>query len=464
MSFKNDTATNGADSALINLAPEVVENIVKQIGDRSDLSNTRLACKDLNKHASKELFSSVLLSPSEDRISAWNSISGDSILKQIPRRAIINTRSDMDEDGNPGDDGEEDVTEGFETALAALSTFPNLESLDINFTSQCLGERESSWWEEVPEDVARRKEMFTLIFQAINGRAADKQNRTIRKLTITNLQNCPMPDFTSSNLFRDVMAPLDELHISLIQESNEHGPDHDYTRDELRTFPSHFISDWLAPISTRLKALSIYSHSENWGPFPGKFDFSALAFPKLQRLALGYYTLAHDNDIDWILRIKRLESLTLHNAMIASWIRIDPANMPIWNPSTHDWTSMADNAEDSWPQWSYGGTWSTVLDRIRLSLPNLRKFAFDQGETYPWGEEGHYNLLQRDRCGVRIFPKRYVVFDNGILPTHWPEADDDEGELYSWLDAGWPINRHKMHLDADQKSLDSLLQTLKERQ
>lgn len=72
-------------------------------------------------------------------------------------------------------------------------------------------------------------------------------------------------------------------------------------------------------------------------------------------------------------------------------------------------------------------------------------------------------MLYRDRCGVRIFPKRYVVFDNGILPTHWPEARDDEGKLYSWLDAGWPINRHKMHLDADQQSLDRLLQTLTER-
>lgn len=462
MTIKNDRDKKGTGPELLSLAPEIIENIIKQIYSKKDLSSTRLACKELDKHATKQLFSYVFLSPSEDHIKAWNSISENDIMRQSPRQAIIHTCSEMDDDDYPVEE-EENVIEDFENALAALSNFPNLDSLEVTFTEDCVGEREDSWWVELTETMSRRKELLTLIFQAIKGRAADKQNRAIRKLTIINLQNCPIPDFTSSDLFRDVMAQLDELHISLIQESNIHGPDYDYTRVELRTFPAYFISDWLMPVSANLKALSIYSHKENWGPFPGKFDFSPLSFPKLRRLALGYYTLAHDNDIDWILRIKELKILILHNCMIARRIRIDPPNTSIWNLCTDNWIRMTGDAGDDWPQWSYGGTWSTALDRIRVSLPDLREFAFDQPSASPWKDGRHYGLLYQDRCGVSVFPKRYVVFDNGILPTHWPEANNYDGKIYSWLKGGWPFNMHQTHFDVDQESLERLLQTLNER-
>jgi hypothetical protein len=137
-----------------------------------------------------------------------------------------------------------------------------------------------------------------MIFRAIKDRAAHKDNKPIQKLTIINLQNCPIPESTSTDLFREVITDLDELHISLTQEYNEHGLDHDYTRIGLRTFPSHSISSWLAPISCNLRELSIYSLNDNWGPFPGLFNFSSVSFPKLESLALGYYTLAHDDSID----------------------------------------------------------------------------------------------------------------------------------------------------------------------
>jgi hypothetical protein len=253
------------------------------------------------------------------------------------------------------------------------------------------------------------------------------------------------------------MDQLDELHISLTQEFNEHGPDHDYTHVELQTFPAHLCADWLKPISKNLKALSIYHRNENWGPFPGYFDPSDIEFPKLDTLALGYYTLAHDNDIDWIIAIKSLRKLILHNCMIASYMEIDPENTKEWKFPNHDWTPMPRAAEDTlgWDQWAYSGRWSSFLDRIAAGLPNLVDFRFDQAGQY--GEQP-YGLNYRDVCGVRIFPRRYVVFDNGILPTHWPEAEDDGG-LHTWLedDDGFP-NLHEETLEADQQSLDRLLE------
>ena len=136
-----------------------------------------------------------------------------------------------------------------------------------------------------------------MIFRAIADRASNKNNTPIRKLTIFNLQNCPIPDFTSSDLFRDVITNLDELHISLTQESNPYGGSLDYTHIEVRTLPAHFIGHWLAPLSSNLRALSIYSLEDNWCPFPGFFDFSTVSFPRLESLALEYYTLTHNDSI-----------------------------------------------------------------------------------------------------------------------------------------------------------------------
>ncbi|KAJ4357727.1 uncharacterized protein N0V89_002303 [Didymosphaeria variabile] len=259
------------------------------------------------------------------------------------------------------------------------------------------------------------------------------------------------------------MGQLDELHISLTQEYNEHGPDHDYTKIELQTFPAYFCSDWLKPISANLRALSIYSGTDKWGPFPGYFNPSGISFPKLETLALGYYTLAHDHDLDWIVSIKSLRKVILQNCMILSWIRIDPSHMGKWKVWTHDWTELLDEREDSWSKtFAYSGKWSHYLDRIAGALPNLVDFRFDQAPTYADKDRPQYGVNHRDSCGNRIFPQRYICFDDGILPTHWPEAEDN-GDMHSWLADGFPTNMHKENLEADQKSLNKLLEKLRSR-
>jgi hypothetical protein len=450
---------------LLGLAPELVENVIKQVSDRRDLSNIRLACKALDEHAVKELFKDVYISPQEGHVTSWNSISHDDVVRQLPRHAIIHTQPDIEDHGlgvgreRYEVDEEDEDAPSFTDALTGLSRFPNLDSLEIGFTPECLG-RDRDFWQDVAEDIDQREEVLTHIFKAIKDRARNKKNRTIRKLTIINLQNCPTPEFTSSNLFRDVMGHLEELHISMTQEYNEHGPDHDFTRIELQTFPAYFCSEWLKPVSANLKALSIYSESSNWGPFPGYFDPSDIPFPKLETLALGYYTLAHNNDLDWILAIKSLRKLILHNCMIASWINIESENMTVWKVRTHDWTKLSDTEEEGFAEdFAYGGKWSQIFDRIAGGLPNLVDFRFGYGETY---REPKYGVTHRESCPIDVFERRYVCFDNGILPTHWPEARRG-GELHSWLDDGFPINVHKEYLEADQKSMDALLDTLRTR-
>jgi hypothetical protein len=115
---------------LLRLAPKLVENVIKQVSHRRDLSNVRLTCRTLDKHAAKELFKDVIISPSNEHVHSWSSISQDDIIRQIPRHAIIHTQSDIDDHGmgSSRDRDEDDDIEVFQGALAAMSRFPNLDS------------------------------------------------------------------------------------------------------------------------------------------------------------------------------------------------------------------------------------------------------------------------------------------------------------------------------------------------
>ena len=452
--------TSTPTSRLLSLAPELVEHVIKQISKKKDLSNLRLVCSTLDKYAVNELFKDVFLTPSEEHISTWNYISEHDAIRRIPRYATIQTQPDIKNDDFYREDMVE-IGEEFEAAVAALASFPNIDSLEIAFAPQCLGEEEEEEDDSMfmMERRPDRKKAFQIIFQAIRNRAGG-DNRTIRKLTIINLQNRSIPEFTSSDLFGEVLRHLDELHIKFIYEENHDAPDNDMERVELRTFPAQFIKQWLGPISSNLRALSVYHRNSNWGPFPGYWNFSELSFPKLESLTLGYYTIAHDNDIDWILAIKSLRKLILQNCMIVSWIRFDPDTFVDWKVKAHDWVDLPYESEYEiddvieYKSFSHKGTWAQVFDRF-ATLPSLEDFQFNYAG--PYTED--YGIKQRDNCGRRVFPERYVTFDEGILPNRWPEADS-QGEMESWAEGGFPKNMHKEELEADQASLDSFIKGL----
>jgi hypothetical protein len=250
------TMASQTQSDFLTLPPELIENIARQVAHKRDLAGMRMACKTLDKPAANELFKFAYLSPSEKDIDTWNSISAHDAIRRMTRQVIIHTQSDIEDHGAfSGDRERDEIGKEYKSALAALAKYPNLDSVEIGFTPECKG-RDIEYWEEEPaEDITQRVYMLKLIFKAIQDRAAIEENKKIRKLTIINLQNCPIQDFTSSELFRNVMGQLEELHISLVQEYNEHGPDHDYTKI----------------------ALSIYHKNENWGPFPGRCSFPPIS-------------------------------------------------------------------------------------------------------------------------------------------------------------------------------------------
>ncbi|KAK8058487.1 hypothetical protein PG994_008935 [Apiospora phragmitis] len=427
-----------------------------------DLKNIRLASKNLNNHAVRELFREAFVRPTEDAISHWNAVAGCTSLAQLARRAVIHTVEDINNDDDYQEESvEEEVEENFQEDVSALAKFPNLDSLLLAFSVPCLGSGHDSWWQDVLESVETRLERLRLVFNAIKTRQ-DAGNTKIHELTLVNLQNQPIPEFTGSDLFRDVMSQLDELHVQMVQECNNHGPDHDYTKIELQTFPRHFCSAWLSPIAANLRELSLYSRTDNWGPFPGYFDPSAISFPQLETLSLGYYTIAYDDQLDWLLSIKSLKKLVMHRCMIARRIRIANENMEQWKTSTRDWDSLHSDPENWCVAYAYHKCWSSLFEALAAGLPNLQAFAFDyprnngyycDGDTREYGVESRHSMLSS------IFPERYVVFDNGILPTHWPEAE--ESGVIHWPDE--VPNFHKDHLEEDQKAVDNLLEVCRSR-
>jgi hypothetical protein len=210
----------------------------------------------------------------------------------------------------------------------------------------------------------------------------------------------------------------------------------------------------LEPISANLKALSLGHRNQNWGPYPGYFDPSGISFPNLEMLSLNYYTLAHDNDFDWVLAIKSLHKLVLNYCMIASVLRIGHQNMTAWKVQTRDWTKMPESGRCA--LFTYAGTWSRCLDRIAEELPNLVDFRCGEGS---YAYERYGNKV------AKVSTRRYVRFDNEALPTHsWRAEDDGTIErhfLVTGVDNKTAINKHEENLEADQKSMDALLEKLR---
>ncbi|KAK3332698.1 hypothetical protein B0T19DRAFT_353718 [Cercophora scortea] len=457
------TAEASSGRTIQNLAPEIIDNIIHQVPEPGDLKSIRLVSKDLDAHARRKLFREVFLKPIDATISRWNSTADQPALSQVPRLAVIHTRENVEDEQDrseyprPG--------EAFRAALAALSKFPKVDSLELTFTPECHGPES---FLDVPEDHWQRLEILEWVFQAIKDRMDVPGTSKIRSLTLRNLQNFPYDGFPDSELFSSVMQQLEELHVGLIQEYNEHGPDGDYDEDELLTFPPHFCSKWLQPIAPNLKALSVYSKVDNWGCFPGYFDPSAIVFPKLETLSLGYYTIAHDDDLDWLLNnCKSLTTLVMHNCMIARCMLFDDSNIESWKVSTRDWQVVRRSDEYAHAEYMYNGRWSAFFDKIATALPNLREFRFDYITTWDRETKNVYDVNNRQLGAAKAYAARYVAFNDGILPNRWPEAEVD-GTIDDWYNCitdeavGLP-NFHMEALEEDQKSLDRLLELCRAR-
>ena len=455
------------DIQLLSLAPELIEQVIKQIEKKKDLANTRLACKTLEKHASKELFKEVHASLRKKDQDSWNSITQDDFFRRLPRHLTIETNPgfSLKEDGSyeDCDDRRERLIPVFKDILNAMSNLPNLESVEILFDEECHGSGYiPDWIRDVDEDRYWRNDILYAIFGAIEDRLASDKNRKIHRLTINHLQNDPL-DLNSTDLFSRVMSHVQELHITFtVEHLDLDTAMHFHVDVELETFPPYFCKEWLAPVSANLTALSIYATKDKWGPFPGRFEFRDIPFPNLERLALGDYVFAHDYDLDWILAIKSLKQLIMHSCMIVSLIHIPPEFMERWNIQSQDWTKFTATRyddDDEYTCFEYDGKWSQYWDRIGENLPNLLDFRFDCDH---WIDKQWF-MYRCNCCGEDICVDRYIIYDQTcehVSPFCVREEEDRYG---SWFREGIPINKHDENWESDKESMDILQETIKKR-
>ncbi|KAK7427357.1 hypothetical protein QQZ08_006126 [Neonectria magnoliae] len=186
----------------------------------------------------------------------------------------------------------------FTDAISGIQRLALIDELCLRFTSQCHGIRDrGNYYYKEFENVSDRINTLEAVFKAIKNRASKPSQTKIRSLTIENLQNLPLPEFTSSELFKSVTKDLSQLHLHVTEEYNEHRRDHDIYFVELVQFEPYMHKHWLSPLADQLTSLSLY-FDEYWGTMPGTFNGDGLVFSQLKTLNLGAYASSRDDHMD----------------------------------------------------------------------------------------------------------------------------------------------------------------------
>ncbi|KAK4182913.1 hypothetical protein QBC35DRAFT_509084 [Podospora australis] len=468
--------------------------------DFQDLRAARLVCQQWNQLASRHMFRTLALLHHPDHDSEfekWTEMTSSPMIQEITQRVEI--YSGPHHFGSVAEMSEwshEEHWDEFTAAVDRIAELPNLSAVHIRFSDKCIGDPDgTNWPDEEAEEPEARLEILNAVFDAIDKRKTKIEARkndskasysTITSLTIENLQNKPIPEFISSDVFQSVLQDITELRLLVTNEYNEHGPDHDLYLPERCDFEPWLQTKFLPCFADRLTSLHL-AFGENWGVAPGYFDGKGLLFPRLKSLTLGEFVIGHHDQFDWVLAHTTLETLRLHDCVIASYLTFqedqgstanDRKQLSLWGIRTHDW--------HRYPAWAFGqgetnatfrfdGTWEQVFDKIRTSLPKLADFRMENS-SHRYGP--HFNSTEEMRCSLTSL--RYIVLDTGLLPSPWIKADNYTGALSFGNDdpeilpveeraepwhrrPGCELNRAQDTLKGDKRAFDELVSTVERR-
>ncbi|KAH8685324.1 hypothetical protein BGZ61DRAFT_455279 [Ilyonectria robusta] len=450
-------------------------------GKIGDLLNARLVCRKWNSLATKHAFRTIFLAPTEKGLKAWAGLLSSNPVISAARRVVIysSSFSAQDEDYYEWEGWKDDTFSEFTDAMSRIRDLDLVDQICLRFTSKCVGvaaDPDFFWGNDV-EEISTRENTLKALFEAIRERAGQPNAAKIRSLTIKHLQNVPLPDFTSSELFKSVAKDLDQLHLEVAEEYNKHGPDHDIYCIELVQFEPYMQRHWLSPLADQLTSLTL-NFGECWGTLPGNFNGRGLVFPQLKTLTLGSYAISHHDHLDWVVSQPSLKSLRLDWCFIVSFIRTEASKIVEWNVPTYDWERLPhgafgfDFSDDA--VYRFPGTWESVFDKIRTGLPNLVDFQFHISRSGPVCFDNPRPLPTKLSLG------RYIVFDIGLCPSRWIEPNYDTGALSfgnhnrsRWRRIGPDeenacryideMDREKLTGEGDTRAFDALLKATYER-
>ncbi|KAF7542457.1 hypothetical protein G7Z17_g11555 [Cylindrodendrum hubeiense] len=435
--------------------------------------NARLVCRRWNGLATKHAFRTIHLIPTEHGLEAWVGLLSSTQIRSAARRLVVYSsplavREKGTDDWHGWEDGK---CPAFTDAISQIGDLALIDEICLRFSSICQGiEAGLNWWDNDCEHMLDRKSTLKAVFEAIKDRASRPDTSKIHSVTIRHLQNAPLPDFTSSELFKSIAKDIDQLHLQVAEEYNEDGPDGDIYCIELVKFEPYMHNHWLSPLADHLTSLSLY-FGECWGTMPGTFDGRGLFFPQLKTLSLGSYAISHHDHLDWVLAQSSLKTLRLDRCFILSYISTEADKVEEWNLQTHDWERLPvgafgfELAEDA--VYRFMGTWESMFDKIRTGLPNLIDFQF---QIHHWGTVGFDNP---NPLATELSNGRYIAFDIGLCPSRWIEPSEYTGELdfgdgvlssdTSETNGGESMNRGKITEEGDRRAFEELLKAVSQR-
>jgi hypothetical protein len=323
-----------------------------------------------------------------------------------------------------------------------------VDELCLIFSKACAGvvvDPEDLDEYDCTEKTETRAALFKLLFESMKKRQEQPNTSKIRHLTIQNLQNMPLPAFTSSELFRSVTQHLDHLDLQVAEESTHYGPAVDINCIERVKFEPYMQRAWLAPLSAQLTSLAL-SFNEYWGTMPGTFTGHGLVFPHLKTLKIGRYSVSHYDHLDWVLAQPSLRTLILDDCRVVCHVWAIALDIQNWRVSTRDWirippeTFQFDDSDEN-VLYHFPGTWESMFDKIRVSLPHLVDFRFQ----IDWG-------------------RRYVAFRDGMDYQTWTWSREN-GDMAFGDVAGSESERPKLNRSeetdrGDSRALEALRKTI----
>ncbi|WXC65035.1 hypothetical protein SNK03_010843 [Fusarium graminearum] len=435
-----------------------------------DITNARLVCRLWNDLATKQLFRTLSLGTDVDTalhlFDSWHRFVSSKLVANAARRvAIFSATEEVDGSRYKGNWPPEWEANGewraFESAIDRICDMPNLDTIEVRFTSCCAGKDARllplDEEEEIvgPELATTRFQTLRAVLRAIETRAERPDTTVIRELVLDNLQNMPLPSTIAPNLFCDIQR----LQIKILSENYGYmHPDAERPdlihREELRQFPSYLQNKLLPSIADQLVELTI--SGEHWGSIPGEFNGKGLSFPKLKTLTLDGYDILRKDQFQWVLEQQALTALHLHNCTIATHCHAQQPEFALWNVNLHGWSKVnAYRLGPAFVGWYESSLrWDTVFHSICESLPLLKRFSFDRKpwavyfrhDTSPF--PGQMELRYLAFSGRWFEPPRLYYHERSELQESMPRLVDE-----SLAKAEKP----------DSQALEKLLQTVEDR-
>ncbi|KAG8668440.1 hypothetical protein FPOAC2_07722 [Fusarium poae] len=463
-----------------------------------DCTQVRLVCKRWNVVATQHLLSTVVLRHScftmNDNFRSWHKLLNSRPVRNSVRRIAIETALQVEEWGSD-DRGACEVSRWplswrrdgkwreFESAVNRLRHLPNLDAIEVRFTSTCIGPAgETEEALEYPDYVNEPREeppstrLYTLeaIARAMYERNSHTNWNMASELVLENLQNSPLPQ----NIMQYLLEGIERLHLKIVAEGDgtwsRPEPVKQLYREELREFPGFLEEDLFYRVS-KIHLVDLTLAGKNWGGIPGHFRASSIKLPSLKTLTLEGLTILNQDQFDWVLRTTTLTSLRLHSCAIATHCLVLQPEFSFWDVSLQGWKRVKDNTyavsqhrhpishtPDPGalvPGWYVNPLrWATLFGSIAERLRLLKNFSFD-GEVW----ETYFRQDKQDDCSDGM-EGRYLGFAQGWSCLNEPHTEWFEhcGYIQDGV-PGKPEELLELTRQTDGEALEEVLRTVKER-